>query len=198
MEISLSRRSLIIIGFALAALFAAVVITLTTGGADTAALPDTSASAVPAATAPHSAASTSNAPEAATVAFAQAFYTVDFADYAGWLARLEATSTQDGFAILKRSVAPAVWPTIEQAGTTTPANSVKAEDKGLLAEGVSPTGGPWQIREVQVAIDPAHLWPTMNESTFTTPLMIGQQAGQWRFVSFMTEAQVKQFQETQP
>ena len=138
-----------------------------------------------------------NTPEEAAVAFAKAFYTVDYADYDGWLSGLKAVSTNDGYAILTKSIAPAVWPEIEKAKTVTPAEAVKAEDAGLVLEGDSQIGGPWQIRNVSVHIDSASLWPTMKSGDFTAMVMLAQQDELWRFVSFMTPDQVEHIKKGQ-
>ena len=85
-------------------------------------------------------------PDAATVAFANAFYAVNYNDYEAWLSALKGVCTEDGYAILTKSVAPAVWPEIERAKTITPTTAIAAEDTGLALEGASEIGGPWQIR----------------------------------------------------
>jgi hypothetical protein len=138
-----------------------------------------------------------NTPEEAAVAFAKAFYTANYADYDGWLAGLKAVSTNDGYAILTKSIVPAVWPEIEKAKTVTPAEAVKSEDAGLVLEGDSQIGGPWQIRNVNVRIDSAHLWPTMKSGDFAAIVMLARQDGQWRFVSFMTPDQIEQIKKGQ-
>ncbi len=129
-------------------------------------------------------------PEKAAVAFAKAFYAVSYTDYEGWLSGLKAVSTEEGYLITEHTLAPSVWPAIEQAQTVTPTEAVQAEDKGLVLQGHSEIGGDWQIREVQVTIDPAHLWPSMTQPTFNAFLLLGQESGEWRFVSFMTQKQI--------
>lgn len=138
-----------------------------------------------------------NTPEEAAVAFANAFYTVNYADYDGWLAGLKAVSTNDGYAILTKSIVSAVWPEIEKTKTVAPGEAVEASDAGLVLEGDSQIGGPWQIRNVSVHIDPPNLWPTMKSGNFTAMVMLAQQDGQWRFVSFMTRDQIEQIKKGQ-
>lgn len=133
-----------------------------------------------------------NTPAEAATAFAKAFYTVNYGDYDGWLTGLEAVSTNDGYAILTKSIVPAIWPEIEKAKTVTPATAVQVEDVGLVLDGDSQIGGPWQIQNVNIHIDPDSLWPTMKSGDFVAMVMLAQQDGQWRFVTFMTPDQVEQ------
>lgn len=134
--------------------------------------------------------SNNTTPELASAAAATAFYKVDYQAYDAWLASLKTVSTADGYAILRHSIAPAVWPEIQKAHTVTPSSAITAQDNGLLLEGNSPIGGPWQIRTVKVSVDPAHLWPTMKLGTFDVLMMLAQEDGSWRFVSFVTEQQL--------
>lgn len=129
-------------------------------------------------------------PERAATAAVAAFYTVDYQNYDGWLAGLRSVSTADGYAIVRHSIAPAVWPELQRARTVTPASAVDTRDGGLLLSGNSPIGGPWQIRQVTVRIDSAHLWPTMTSGSFDIRLMLAREDGGWRFVSFVTPEQL--------
>ena len=131
------------------------------------------------------------APELAAVKFVQAFYAADYRQPNGWLANLEPLATADGYTLLKDSFGPALWVKLTEAQTVTLAAQVKAEDGGLVAEGVSKIGGPWQVRKVTVAIDPSALWPTMKAPTFFANVLLGQQDGEWRFVSFLNDKEIE-------
>jgi hypothetical protein len=145
----------------------------------------------------HRAPESTTTPEQASVAFVQAFYTVNHGDYDDWLEGLKAVSTAEGFAILTTSIVPAVWPELETAKTVTPAEAVSAQDAGLVLGGDSQIGGPWQIRKVNVQVVPGYLWPTMKSSDFPAILMLARQDGHWRFVSFVTPEQIEQLQKGQ-
>lgn len=196
MEITLSRKTVLFTLVAVTAIFAvaATLWTWSGGSAPTPTPTATTAAATPSVTA---ATPSTNLPEEAAVAFAKAFYTVDYQDHETWLAGLKAASTDDGYTGLTRSVAPVLWPEFEEAQTVTPADAISAQDAGLVLEGVSPIGGPWQIRDVSVKIDPAHLWPTMKTGEFIAQIMLGQQNSQWKFVSFMSPEQIEQIKKGQ-
>ena len=197
MEVHINRKLIIIVTTLLTILVGAAVVLRLNGGFTP--LPTATSvgtrNMTPRPTEPQSA--NANTPEEAAVAFAKAFYTVNYTDYDGWLSGLKTVSTNDGYAILTKSIVPAVWPEIEKARTVTPTEAVKAEDAGLVLEGDSQIGGPWQIRNVNVRIDSTHLWPTMKSGGFTAMVMLAQQDGQWRFVSFITPDQIEQIKKGQ-
>lgn len=139
----------------------------------------------------------SNDPGKAATDFAVAFYTVDYREYEGWLNGLRVVSTDEGYAILLKSIAPVVWPEIQKARTVTAKENVQAKDVGLALAGDSQIGGPWQIRTVQIHIDSDHLWPTMKSSDFSALIMLANQKEQWRFMSFITPDQMDQIRKGQ-
>ncbi|MBI4316714.1 MAG: hypothetical protein HY679_12335 [Chloroflexi bacterium] len=98
--------------------------------------------------------------------------------------------TNDGYVIVERSITPVLWPKLAEARTVMQAAQVMAQDTGIVVGGFSPIGGPWQIRAAQVTVDESALWPTMTSSAFTANIMLGQQEGEWRFVSFASSDQV--------
>ena len=137
-------------------------------------------------------------PELAAVKFVQAFYAADYREPSVWLANLEPLATADGYALLKDTFGPALWPKLTEAQTVTLVGQITAADAGLLAEGVSKIGGPWQARKVTVAMDPSALWPTMKAPTFSANVLLGQQDGQWRFVSFLNDKEIKTLAKGEP
>lgn len=133
-----------------------------------------------------------NKPDEAAVRFVKAFYTADHRDLPAWLASLKPLSTEDGYVLIQRSITPVLWPKLTAARAATDASQVMAADEGLLVEGYSPIGGMWQVRAIHVTVDAQALWPTMKSQTFTAHVMLGQQDGEWRFVSFVTSEQIDQ------
>lgn len=195
MEVSINRKFIIVVVTLAIAIVAAIAVALWPASAFVSPLENGSVgtrslithSVTPQ---PHS----SNEPDAATVAFAKAFYAVNYNDYEAWLAGLKEVSTDEGYAVLTKSVVPAVWPEIEKAKAITPISAIRAEDVGLALEGDSKIGGPWQIRTVKVHIDAAYLWPTMESGDFTALVMLARQNEAWRFVSFVTPDQINQIE----
>lgn len=183
MEIQINRK-LIFVVVAIAALVAAVIGLRPL-------LASTDLPTLPGAPASPSTPLMAGSPELAAVKFVQAFYAADYREPNAWLANLEPLATADGYILLKDSFGPALWVKLTESQTVTLAAQVKAEDGGLVAEGVSKIGGPWQVRKVTVAIDPSALWPTMKESAFSANVLLGQQDGQWRFVSFLNDEEIE-------
>lgn len=138
-----------------------------------------------------------NDPGRAAVDFAVAFYVVDNTDYEAWLNGLKMVSTDAGYAILTKNIVPVVWPEILKAKTVTNVQDLQVVDGGLALSGTSQIGGPWEIRNVEVHIDSAHLWPTMKSGDFTALVMVALQNGQWRFVTFITPEQIDQIKKGQ-
>jgi hypothetical protein len=139
-------------------------------------------------------------PESVSVAFATAFYAVDYREQGAWLDNLKLLMTDDGYKLIEASFLPVLWPQLESAQTITLAGQVMVEDTGLAVEGVSPIGGPYQVRNVDVNIAPEALWPTMQASLFSANLLIAHEGDLWRVAMFMDDAQVEQLkkQETDP
>ncbi len=139
-------------------------------------------------------------PELVSVAFASAFYVVDYREQGAWLDNLKRLTTDDGYKLIETAFLPVLWPQLESAQTITLAGQVTVEDTGLLVEGVSPIGGPYQVRTIDVNIAPEALWPTMQASLFSANLLIAHEGDLWRVAMFMDDAQVEQLkkQETDP
>ena len=131
-------------------------------------------------------------PELVSVAFATAFYAVDYREQVAWLDNLKRLTTDDGYKLIETAFLPVLWPQLESAQTITLAEQVTVQDAGLLVEGVSPIGGPYQVRTVAINIAPEALWPTMQASLFSANLLIAHEGDLWRVAMFMDDAQVEQ------
>ena len=134
-------------------------------------------------------------PDVAAVNFTRAFYTLDYRDQAGWLAKLGPMATADGNTLLKDMVAPLLWPKFTASQTASAAEQVTVKDNGLKAEGKSKLGA-WQIRAVTVKLASEVSWPDARE--FDTNLRLALDGGQWKFASFLDDASVKIYQQKSP
>ncbi len=131
-------------------------------------------------------------PELVSVAFATAFYMVDYREQGAWLDNLKRLTTNEGYKLIETAFLPVLWPQLESAQTITLAGQVTAEDTGMAVEGVSPIGGPYQVRTVAINVSPEALWPTMQASLFSANLLIAHEGDLWRVAMFMDGAQVEQ------
>ena len=131
-------------------------------------------------------------PELVSVAFTTAFYSVDYREQGAWLDNLKRLMTDDGYKLIETSFLPILWPQLESAQTITLAEQVTVQDTGMAVEGVSPIGGPYQVRTVAINIAPEALWPTMQASLFSANLLIAHEGDIWRVAMFMDDAQVEQ------
>jgi hypothetical protein len=161
-------------------------------------LATTNLPALPGAPASSSTPLMAGSPELAAVKFVQAFYAADYRAPDAWLANLKPLATADGYILLKDSFGPALWVKLTEAQTVTLAAQVKAEDGGLVTEGVSKIGGPWQVRKVMVTMEAGALWPTMKEPSFSANILLGQQEGEWRFVSFLNDKEIETLAKGEP
>lgn len=139
-------------------------------------------------------------PELVSVAFATAFYAVDYREQGAWLDNLKRLMTDDGYKLIETAFLPVLWPQLESAQTITLAGQVMVQDTGLLVEGVSPIGGPYQVRTIDVNVAPEALWPTMQASLFSANLLIAHEGDLWRVAMFLDDGQLEQLkkQETDP
>ena len=134
-------------------------------------------------------------PETAAANFTRAFYTLDYRDQAGWLAKLGPMASADGNTLLKDMVAPLLWPKFTASQTVSTAEQVTVKDNGLKAEGQSKLGA-WQIRALTVKLAPEVSWPDAHE--FDTNILLALDGGQWKFASFLDDASVKIYQQKSP
>ncbi len=141
-------------------------------------------------------------PDQAAITFTRAFYTVDYRDREGWLAALQPLATASGFRLIAGLLAPATWPRLTTAQTVTLAEQVKVRDEGLRAEGVSAAEqargeaeAGWQIRRLTVTVAEAGRWPTMTAGTFPANILLIQEGGAWKFGAFLSDDDVRVFQQ---
>jgi hypothetical protein len=134
-------------------------------------------------------------PETAATTFTRAFYTLDYRDQAGWLAKLQPMATTDGNTLLKDMVAPLLWPKFTSAQTVSTPDQLTVKDNGLKAEGKSKLGA-WQIRALTIKLAPEVSWPDAHE--FDTNILLALDGGQWKFASFLDDASVKIYQQKSP
>jgi len=124
-------------------------------------------------------------PEQIVVAFTRDFYTLDYRDKTGWLAKLQPECTQDGYTFLNDMLTPLLWPQLTKSQSVTSAAQITVKDNGLKALGQSNLG-QWQIRAVSVTIAPEVKWPDAHE--FDTNVLLGLENGAWKFGMFMDDA----------
>jgi hypothetical protein len=131
-------------------------------------------------------------PGQVAVKFVSKFYAVDYRDRQGWLDALAPLATAEGIALLEQNIAVLLWPQLAAGQTVVSAGQVSADDAGLSVEGTSQVdgGSAWQVRSVAVTLADGVAWPAMARNTFTAYVMLRQEAGQWKFATFMSEAQV--------
>lgn len=129
-------------------------------------------------------------PETAAVNFARAFYTLDYRDHAGWLAKLQPMASTDGNTVLKDMVAPLLWPKFAGAQTVSTAEQVTVKDNGLKAQGQSKLGA-WQIRSLTVTLAKEVSWPDARE--FDTNILLAREGNAWKFASFLDDASVQTY-----
>lgn len=130
-------------------------------------------------------------PDVAAANFTRAFYTLDYRDQAGWLAKLQPMATADGNTMLKDMIAPLLWPKFTASQTVSTPEQVTVKDNGLKAEGKSSLGA-WQIRALTVKLAPEVGWPDARE--VDTNILLGLEGSAWKFASFLDDASVKAYQ----
>jgi hypothetical protein len=130
--------------------------------------------------------------------FVHAFYTVDYRDKRGWMDRLALLATAEGQALLEQGIVLVLWPELERAQTVVSAEQVMVDETGLALEGASQIGGgsAWQARSVAVTLADDVAWPGMRRNAFTAYVMLRQEAGQWKFATFLSEAQLNELRQT--
>lgn len=130
--------------------------------------------------------------------FVRAFYTVDYRDRRGWMDSLAPLATAEGQALLEQGVAVVLWPELEKAQTVVSAEQVGVDETGLALEGTSQVGGgsAWQARSVAVTLADDVAWPGMRRNAFTAYVMLRQEAGTWKFATFLSEAQLNELRQT--
>ena len=130
--------------------------------------------------------------------FVSAFYMVDYRNRQAWLDNLRPLATAEGQALLEQGIAVVLWPELMRAQTVVLAQQISAEDTGLAVEGTSQVGGgsAWQARSVTVTLAEDVAWPGMRRNAFTAYVMLRQEAGQWKFATFLSQAQINELRQS--
>jgi hypothetical protein len=133
----------------------------------------------------------------AAAEFVREFYTVDYRNRRGWMDRLAPLATAEGLALLEQGIAVVLWPQLERAQTVVSAEQVGVEATGLVLEGTSQVGGgsSWQAWSVAVNLADSIAWPGMRRNAFTAYVMLRQEAGQWKFATFLSEPQLNELRQ---
>jgi hypothetical protein len=129
--------------------------------------------------------------------FVREFYTVDYRDRRGWMERLVPLATAEGQALLEQGIAVVLWPELEGAQTVVAADQVSVEATGVALEGTSQVdgGSTWQAWAVTVNLADTIAWPGMRRNAFTAYVMLRQEVGQWKFATFLSEAQLNELRQ---
>jgi hypothetical protein len=129
--------------------------------------------------------------------FVREFYTVDYRDRRGWMRRLGQLATAEGQALLEQGIAVVLWPELDKAQTVVAADQVSVEATGVVLEGTSQidSGSAWQVWAVEVTLADSVAWPGMRRNAFTAYVMFRQEAGQWKFATFLREAQLDELRQ---
>lgn len=136
-------------------------------------------------------------PGQAAADFVREFYTVDYRDRRGWMDRLAPLTTAEGQALLEQGIAVLLWPELERAQTVVAADQVSVEATGVVLEGTSQIdgGSTWQAWSVAVTLADSVIWPGMRRNAFTAYVMLRQEGGQWKFATFLSEAQLNELRQ---
>jgi hypothetical protein len=131
--------------------------------------------------------------QAAAVAGAQAFYTVDYQNgKQAWLDQLCAVSTNIGCTMDQNVFVPALWPQLEAAKTSTTVQ-VSAQEKVL--DQVSPFGNvPQQVWKLGIQLSAP--WPVQEQplTSFPALALVMRENGAWKFERFLTEDEANALQ----
>ena len=124
--------------------------------------------------------------QAAAVAGAQAFYTVDYQKgKQAWLDRLCAASTSTGCEMDQNVFVPAMWPQLEAAKTST---TVQVSAQGKMVDQVNPLSNvPQQVWKLGIQLSAP--WPMQKQplTSFPALALVARENGTWKFERFLTE-----------
>lgn len=134
-----------------------------------------------------------SAAQAAALAGAQSFYTLDYRQgQQAWLDELCRVSTQTGCVVYQNVIVPNLWPALEDGQTVT---TVKANVEGKVSEQTASTRGdaPMQIWRLQIELSAP--WPVQQEpeTSFLALSLVIKEDGVWKFERFLTEEEVQTF-----
>ena len=124
--------------------------------------------------------------QAAAVAGAQAFYSVDYQKgKQTWLDQLCTVSTSAGCTMDQNVFVPALWPQLEAAKTSTTVQ-VSAQEKVL--DQVNPLGDvPQQVWKLSIQLSAP--WPAQEQplTSFPALALVMRENAAWKFERFLTE-----------
>jgi hypothetical protein len=129
--------------------------------------------------------------QAAALAGAQAFYTVDAqAGQQVWLDRLCAVSTEIGCMVYQNVIGPNLWPKFEEANTNT---SVEVGELEMVQEQIAPSRGnaPMQVWRMQVHISAPWVMHPEPITQFSALALVLKENGVWKFERFLTEEEIQ-------
>ncbi len=128
--------------------------------------------------------------QAAAVAGAQAFYSMDYQKgKQAWLDQLCAVSTSAGCTMDQNVFVPALWPQLEATKTSTTVQ-VSAQEK--VFDQVNPLGSvPQQVWKLGIQLSSP--WPAQKQplTSFPALALVIRENGTWKFERFLTEDETK-------
>ena len=132
--------------------------------------------------------------QAAALAGAQAFFTLDYRKgKQAWLDQLCAVSTSTGCIIDQNAIVPGLWPQLE-AGKTITTVQVTAQAKVL--EQVNPLGNaPLQVWRLGIQLSAP--WPMQEKPLTNFPglALVERENGTWKFERFLSEDEANALEE---
>ncbi len=124
--------------------------------------------------------------QAAAMAGAQAFYTVDYRKgKQAWLDQLCAASTNTGCAMDQNVFVPAMWPQLEAAKLST---TVQVSVQAKVVDQIIPIGNvPEQVWKLGIQLSAP--WPMQKQplTSFPALALVTKENGVWKFERFLTE-----------
>ncbi len=128
--------------------------------------------------------------QAAALAGAQAFYTLDYrSGQQAWLDQLCAVSTSTGCTMDQNVFVPALWPQLEAAKTVT---TVQVSVQGKVVDQADPLGNaPLQVWRLGIRLSAP--WPVQKQpqTSFQALALVMRENGAWKFERFLTEEEAQ-------
>jgi hypothetical protein len=124
--------------------------------------------------------------QAAALAGAQAFYTVDTSNgQQTWLDHLCAVSTNAGCAMDQNVFVPALWPQLEAAKTAT---TVQVSVQAKVLDQINPLGNaPQQVWRLGIQLSAPWVVQKQPLTSFPALALVTLENGVWKFERFLTE-----------
>lgn len=131
--------------------------------------------------------------QAAALAGANAFYTVDYREQQAWLDRLCAVSTQIGCTVDQTVLAASLWDGFETNQTATTVQ-VSIQDKVL--DQTLPTRGGAQAQIWRMQIELSAPWPQQTQpiTQFEALALVIQEQDGWKFERFLMEEEASTYE----